>query len=66
MNNVEDVYKKMVVESVVKQKTPTEILKNAKENLNESDDYLNDPEFKDLIENYSKSDLLKLVSTLIQ
>lgn len=53
-------------EPKVEAKTPQKIISEAKQELaNESDnDYTQDPEIKDLIENYSKSDIISIVSIL--
>ena len=67
MNKIEEAYVNMQNEdSKSEAKTPQSIISEAKKEIaNESDnDYLADPEIKDLVENYSKSDVIAIVTVL--
>lgn len=64
-NSVSKAYIGMVEEaSTLTKKTPTDIIKEAKDAMSETEDYSSDPEIVDLIENYSKADLIQLIVTL--
>ena len=65
MNKIAEAYVGMHT-PVSAKKTPQNFISEAKKEIaNESDnDYINDPEVQDLIENYTKSDLISMVTFL--
>lgn len=66
MNKIAEAYVNMHKEPKSETKTPQSIISEAKKEIsNESDnDYIDDPEIKDLIENYSKADVISIVTIL--